>query len=59
MQRDVQSQKAIEGHIITEIECGNCGAEFKFAMVIENGPTRKHVVNGTSEEMAKQMPGGR
>jgi hypothetical protein len=56
---DIVTKHVVEGHYITRIKCHECGAEFENSMTIERGPTRTFVKNGTSEEMAKQIAGGR
>lgn len=62
MKPDFKSQKTVEGVTITDVKCGNCGAEFQFSMTIEHGPVRDYVVNDTSENMANrkriQVPRG-
>lgn len=46
----VQSNYNVDGREIVNVTCTNCGAELKFSIIIERGPTKKHVVNERKKE---------
>lgn len=46
----IKSAYNVEGRQIVNVECTNCGAEIKYSILIERGPTKKHVVNERKEE---------
>ena len=40
--QSIASEYNVDGRQIVNIKCTNCGAELKFSLTIEQGPTKKN-----------------
>jgi hypothetical protein len=46
---DIATQHEVEGKMIAELKCHNCGAEYENSTIIKRGPTKQFAMNEISK----------